>query len=401
MILLTSCILILIACVLCYYYLLLFVALLACGKSPSRAGAPKYRFGLVIPAHNEETVIAAAVRSCLALDYPTELFRVIVVADNCDDRTAEVARFEGALVLVRCEPAIRGKGPALQWAFEQVLAMDVDALVVLDADCRIDPAALKLIDQAMAEGDRVIQANDAVDNPDESALSYALAVGNVIENDFFYDPKWRLGLAVLLRGTGMAFHREILERYPWKARSITEDVEYSFRLINERVPIRFLRDARVGSAFPASGRQLDIQRARWGVGTVDVARQSLLRLLLDGLKRRDLRLFDGGLTLLVAGRSLLPVLMALGVVLSLVSARYFPSAVASYLVVAALVEAFLVFLYFAMGVVRLGLTRRRVLLMSQIPFTAARIGWAGLLGLAGADRAAWRRTPRTGDAPAG
>ena len=97
-------------------------------------------------------------------------------------------------------------------------------------------------------------------------MSYASAVGNALENDLFYEPKSKLGLAVLLRGTGMVFHREILERFPWKAYSVAEDVQYALQLIRNGVRITFLPDVRVFSPFPVTREQLTIQAPAVGLG---------------------------------------------------------------------------------------------------------------------------------------
>ena len=127
-----------------------------------------------------------------------------------------MAGSHGATCLVRHDEEKRGKGYALEWALPQVLSAGHNAIVVLDADCQIDSHALLAFDEYLCSGARVLQASDVVGNPDESPTSYVLALANALENDCFYTPKSALGLAVLLRGTGMAFHREVLLRFPWR-----------------------------------------------------------------------------------------------------------------------------------------------------------------------------------------
>ena len=112
-------------------------------------------------------------------------------------------------------------------------------------------------------GDRLLQANDAASNPDVNSMSYAVAVGNLIENELFYAPKSDLGMAVFLRGTGFVLHRDILEDFPWQAHSIAEDMEYGINLIKSKIRIRFVPEVKVSSNFPVQQDQLSIQRIRW------------------------------------------------------------------------------------------------------------------------------------------
>ena len=102
----------------------------------------KRRFRFVVPAHNESAGIAATVASLLEVDYPKQLFDVLVVADNCQDDTAAQARAAGALVLERQDEKLRGKGYALLLAFSNLPA-DVDAVVVVDADTLVSPNLLR------------------------------------------------------------------------------------------------------------------------------------------------------------------------------------------------------------------------------------------------------------------
>ncbi|HJT78403.1 MAG TPA: glycosyltransferase family 2 protein, partial [Gemmataceae bacterium] len=182
------------AAAVCLYYVLL--ALCGLVLRDSEDGVPAeavHSFAVIVPAHDEETTLRASLESCAALDYPADKFRVFVVADNCTDRTAAVARAAGVTCLERHDATRRGKGFALEWAFAQVLPQGYDAVVVLDADCRLDRHALRAFDRRLSAGDRALQASYVASNPDASVTSYAVAVGNALENELFYAPKSRLG----------------------------------------------------------------------------------------------------------------------------------------------------------------------------------------------------------------
>jgi cellulose synthase/poly-beta-1,6-N-acetylglucosamine synthase-like glycosyltransferase len=286
------------------------VFLLAARLFGARAVAPasedaRHSFAVVIPAHNEEQHIAEVLRSCAALDYPADKFEVYVVADNCADRTAEVARASGATCLERTDIHNHGKGHALQWAFEQVLPQGHDAVVVLDADCTVERHALRVFDRCLQEGSRALQAHYVLSNPDASAISYVARVGNVLEYDYFYAPKSDLGLAVMLVGTGMVFHRSVLLEYPWRAHSVVEDAEYTLTLAQHDLRVRFVGNVHVVQAAAERVEQLAVQRARWASGTWHLGKRSVIVLIAKGMLTGRILLADAGWTLLIVSRPLL------------------------------------------------------------------------------------------------
>jgi cellulose synthase/poly-beta-1,6-N-acetylglucosamine synthase-like glycosyltransferase len=379
----------------CLYYV--FLAIYAVLKkqhiSLSKNDAA-HTFAIVIPAHNEENVIKISLHSCDQLDYPKDKYRVFVIADNCTDRTAEVAVQNQAVSLERQDETNRGKGYALAWAFERILPEEYDAVIVLDADCQIDSHALRVFDRCLGEGYRVLQANDRASNPDVSPISYAVAVGNLIENDLFYAPKSALRWAVFLRGTGMVFHREILETYTWQAHSIAEDIEYSLRLLREGIRIKFVGDVHVSSEFPADTEQLKVQRGRWSVGNLSFGKKQALKLIVEGLANRQWPLIDAGWSLLVLSRPLVLLELVLAVASCLICFWLVPGPVSTALFLTALVIVCAQTLYFGMGIVLLGMTARRIKLLLQSPTVVLRLTIISVLGILGITKAIWARTPR-------
>src|SRR5262249_31497767 len=141
-------------------------------NSSSAAPAPVSRFMVVIPAHNEEPVIASAVRSCLGLDYPHSHFQVVVIADNCSDRTAFLASRAGARVVERFDNLKKSKGYAIEYLIGTLQKSgefdSTDALVLVDADSTVDPDLLRAFDRELQLGQDWLQAYYTVSNPDES-----------------------------------------------------------------------------------------------------------------------------------------------------------------------------------------------------------------------------------------
>jgi 1,2-diacylglycerol 3-beta-glucosyltransferase len=357
-------------------------------------GAPKHRFALVIPAHDEELTLPGALRSCAELDYPAGLMRVFVVADNCGDNTAERAERAGATVLERHDASHRGKGYALAWAFERILPEGFDALVILDADCRLDRDALRVFDGYLARGDRVLQAGYVASNPDATAMSYAVAVANRVENDLFYAPKSRLGLAVLLRGTGMVFRTDLLRQYPWRACSIVEDAEYTLELLRAGIRVRFVPEVRVWSEFPQETAQLEVQRRRWAAGGLTLARTHGLRLIWEGCVGGQLRLIDAGWTLLILPRALVLGVGLLALALSLLGWWRAPGLIANRMLFVSVTVLILPLASFLMGALLLGLTRPRLLLLARTPAAIARYLLTACVDPFRRDASNWVRTPR-------
>ncbi|HVK16832.1 MAG TPA: glycosyltransferase family 2 protein, partial [Fimbriiglobus sp.] len=248
------------ATVACLYYLVLTTVGWRCGRAIPRS-EPAHTFAVVIPAHNEELGLTATVRSVLASDYPADRLRVLVVADNCTDGTAAVARRLGVDVIERHDPANRGKGYALAMAIPQALAAGADAVMVLDADCELGRDTLRQMDAALAH-DGAVQAARIPRNPDAGPAAVVQAVGSAIENAVSAG-RCRLGGSAALRGSGMAFTRAVLERHPWAHYGLTEDAEYAAELARGGVRVRFLPDAAVRGEVPAEVSALARQRKRW------------------------------------------------------------------------------------------------------------------------------------------
>jgi cellulose synthase/poly-beta-1,6-N-acetylglucosamine synthase-like glycosyltransferase len=285
---------------------------------PIPAQAPQTRFAVLVPAHDEEAVIARTLRSLLTLDYPRDLYTVQVIADNCTDRTADLARACGAIVHERTDPDQRGKGYALRWLFGRLLAdpRSGEAFVVVDADSVVNPGFLRALDGHLRRGAVVIQGFDTVLNPDASwgtALRYvAFALLHYLR------PLGRLVFhgSAGLKGNGMCFSRAVLDGTDWGAFSVTEDLQFHLDLLLSGRPVTFAPDAVVWAEMPPSMKAAHAQNVRWETGRLQMVRDYVPRLLSAALRRRSLILFDAALENLIPPFSI----MAAGGVLCLVGA---------------------------------------------------------------------------------
>ncbi len=299
-------------------FYLLVLTLLSRRPTPPSGPPPRLRFEIVVPAHDEEAGVAATVASLLAVDYPAELRRVLVVADNCSDDTAARAREAGARVLVREDAERRGKGYALALAFETLLAEGrADAVVVVDADTLVSPGLLRSFAARIAAGAPAVQARYGVSNPDASWRTRLMAIALALFHDVRSLGRERIGCSAGLRGNGMCFTREALLAVPHEAFSVVEDVEYGIRLGRSGRRVHYADDAFVLGEMVSGAGPARSQRRRWEGGRAELARQHAIPLLREGILRADRVLLDLGMDLLVPPLATLALAALLGLVAAL------------------------------------------------------------------------------------
>lgn len=276
------------------YLLLLAIGAIRSAPTPhTQARSPSTRFMIVIPAHDEANVIRATVSRLLDINYPVHLFSIHIIADHCSDNTAEVARHAGAVVHERNEGPRTGKGAALSWLFQRVLEKkQCDAVVIFDADTRVDPKFLRVIDWRLAQGDQVIQGQHVISNPNQGwfpALTWAMFL---IDNRFQNLGRSNLGWSAKNMGDSICFGVDVLHKLGW-GEGLTEDYHLRHKLILDGMRIVYEPAALGYGEAPITWSQARAQRARWLRGTHDSSQQFVKRLLVEGLKRRNLAMLDG------------------------------------------------------------------------------------------------------------
>lgn len=255
------------------------------------AGPNKYDFLILVPAHDEANGIAGTIESLKKLR-PTGNTTIAVIADNCTDNTAEIARGFGVEVYERNDPEQRGKGYALQYGMNRAGMDQYDAVVIVDADTVMAENMLEVMARALNSGVGAVQVSNEflIDQP--TPLAYLQQMANCSENVFYYNARTVLGLPVLLRGTGMAVRTEVLNAHPWDSHSVTEDVDYAVNLIMDGYQIDFCPDTWVRSAATSSYEQSYSQKSRWAGGTFGLIFDKGLKVLLTGLTRFRPKLVD-------------------------------------------------------------------------------------------------------------
>ncbi len=257
-------------------------------------------FAVVVPAHNEELVIEQTVRNLFNIDYPVELFDVIVVADNCDDKTAVISARMGALVLERINKKFKGKGYALKWCFDLLIksSRKYDAFLVIDADTIVSENILQILNSYVNKGSEAIQCSDLVKPQQNSWSSEITRVGLMLYNYVKPLGKKVINCSAGLRGNGMCFSSNTLRKHPWRAFSQTEDLEYGINLLMNGTQTIFAPEAQVKAIMPANSKNAESQRARWEIGRFPLIFKYGGRLFSAALTKRSLALFDAFLDLI-------------------------------------------------------------------------------------------------------
>jgi exopolysaccharide biosynthesis WecB/TagA/CpsF family protein len=285
-------------------------ALLPLRRFRGNAAMQRPRCAIVMPAHNEQAGIESAIRSVLPQLQDGD--RLLVVADNCTDRTADVARSCGALVVERNDPERRGKGYALDCGLNYLTKDAPEIIIIMDSDCVAGPDMVgALVHQASATN-RPAQAVYLLTSPSEpqprdTVSALAFMVKNLVR------PRGlaRMGLPCLLTGTGMAFPWQIIRQARLASGNIVEDLQLSIDLTLAGHAPLLCPQASVTGKLPKQGRAARTQRTRWEHGYLQTATQSVPRLLMQGILRINREVLSVALDLSVPPLALLVLMMSL------------------------------------------------------------------------------------------
>jgi cellulose synthase/poly-beta-1,6-N-acetylglucosamine synthase-like glycosyltransferase len=282
--------------------LLTFAALLPTAKwdwAEYQDGRIK-RLAVVIPAHNEAATVTRAVRSLAQCELPPALatMSIIVVADNSNDATAELASTAGARVIVRLDHEHRGKGFALEFAFAKLLGEGFDAVLVIDADSVVDANLPVEVVRLLNLGADGVQVSYLGLNADASASARLRNLALMAFNVLRPLGRDRLGLSSGITGSGFALSRQTLEAVPYDVHSIVEDLDYHLRLVRAGRKIAFASRTTVRGEMPVGGRAARTQRARWEGGRLRMIAQNV-PALARAAARGNLRSLEPLLDLLL------------------------------------------------------------------------------------------------------
>jgi cellulose synthase/poly-beta-1,6-N-acetylglucosamine synthase-like glycosyltransferase len=246
---------------------------------------PSHTTTVLIPAYNEGEGVVPTIRDVQAQLGPND--RILLVADNCTDDTAAIARAAGVEVIVRADQARRGKGYALEFGVRHLALDPPDVVIILDADCRLGEHAIPSLSASAMAWSRPVQSLYLMLAPKDAPASKGLSLFTWrIKNWIRPIGLNLLGLPTQLVGTGMAFPTGLLLNRDLGNSRLAEDTALGIALASAGYPARFLSSARVHSRFPASEVGNQQQRERWEKGhlenIVDLVPRALVQSLRDG-----------------------------------------------------------------------------------------------------------------------
>ena len=259
------------------FYQLIYIVIGLFGRKIKnrRNPAVMHRYAAVIPARNEETVIANIIRSLKKQNYPAELLDIYVLADNCTDDTAAKARGAGALVYERTDTVLRGKGYAMDWFFDRLSSegKDVyDGFFVFDADNLVSPDFVREMNRMFDTGEYgAITSYRNSTNFGRNWITAGYAIWFLREARYLNRPRQLLGTNCHISGTGFLISAELIRKNGgWPYNLLTEDIQFSVDCAKNNVRIGFCENAVVYDEQPETFRQSWHQRLRWSKGFLQV-----------------------------------------------------------------------------------------------------------------------------------
>lgn len=291
-------------------------ALCARSRTVSKGQASNLRVAVVVPAHNEEHGLPATLADLVSGLLPGD--RCIVVADNCVDGTAQVARAFPVTVLERNDASRCGKGFALEHGIAHLRSTPPDVLVIIDADCRVQPNSLHLLANAAHAAARPVQGGNVLYPPPSSSVgSRVSAFAFLFKNHIRPLGMAQVGGPCLLFGTGMAFPWSVVESVAWGTAESVEDMQLAVKLALDGKSARYEPIPCVSGTLPSGSSAATSQRRRWEQGHIRTLLKYSPQLLWKGIQQRRLDLLLLSADLAVPPLSLLAALAAAALLLEL------------------------------------------------------------------------------------
>ena len=255
----------------------------------------KHKFMAILPAHDEEAVIGNLVDSLMKQDYDKELLDIYVIADNCTDNTAKIAKEHGAIVLERFDEEHKTKGYALNWFLQQKIkeGADYDAFFVFDADNIVDKDFTKNMNKKLCQGEEVVQGYRDIKNPTDTWITAGYALFYWTMHRFYHLARYNVGLSPLLNGTGFMVKFDLVKNTGWDTVTLTEDIEFSLKRIIAGKRLGWATDAIVYDEQPLTFKASWSQRSRWTIGHMQCMQLYTKDLALAVKKHKTAMNLDG------------------------------------------------------------------------------------------------------------
>lgn len=287
---------------------------------------PEKRFLILIPAHNEENVISELLKNLKKLNYPSQLFDIMVIADNCTDNTVKLAEQQNVKYIIHNSKPneVKGKPYAIKYALNYLgNNLDkFDGIIFFDADNLVASNFLNEMNNHMLNGERVIQGYLDSKNANDNFISLGYAASYYYMNRSWQLSKYRIGLSNILGGTGFCVETKLLQEIGWSATSLTEDLEFSMQCILKNIRVTWAHNAKIYDEKPLKMKTTLVQRVRWLRGHWDVCFKYAPKLFKNFIMKFDLISLDAFLYLVHPGRILVTAGLPFFTMLSLINIFY-------------------------------------------------------------------------------
>lgn len=278
----------------CYQFIISLCALIKL-KDKTYIVNKNHKFMAIIPAHNEEKVVGNLIESLKKQTYDKNLYDIYVIADNCTDETAKIAKQSGAIVYERFDEAHKTKGYALKWFLKKKIKenADYDAFFVFDADNIVDKNFITNMNKKLCQGEEVVQGYRDIKNPTDNWITAGYALFYWTMHRFYHLARYNIGLSPLLNGTGFMVKFDVVKPNGWETETLTEDIEFSLKQIIKGKKLGWATDAIVYDEQPTSFKQSWSQRSRWTVGHMQCLKIYTGQLAKAVKEHKTLMNFDG------------------------------------------------------------------------------------------------------------
>lgn len=276
----------------------------------------KHKFAVLIASRNEENVIANLIDSLQRQDYPTDLYDVIVLPNNCTDHTEQVAKKAGAKIM-QVKTEVTCKGDVLKYAFEKLVPKSTyDAFVIFDADNVVHPDFLKRMNDALVEGHEVAQGFRDSKNPGDNWICGSYSLFYWGQNIFFNEARMRINGSASINGTGFMIKKSVIAEIGFNPKTMTEDMEFTAQCALHGKKIVFIKDAITYDEQPLKFAASWKQRKRWSIGTYQCLYNYSKKLIIQAFKTKKLACLDMALFFMA------PIVQLVGFFLFIVLAIY-------------------------------------------------------------------------------
>lgn len=255
---------------------------------------PKFKFAILVAARNEELVIGDLIESVQKLNYPKDLYDLVIIPNNCTDRTQQIAQSKGAKIF-ECKSLIRSKGDVLKEYFDSILQQsDVyDAFCIIDADNLVHEDFLLEMNHAMGRGAKVGQGYRESKNPYDSMISSCYTIFYYMDDRFMNTAREILNLSALINGSGFFASMEVIRKHGgWHTTAMTEDVEFTAQCVLSGDRVHWVPNAIVYDEQPLTFSQSWDQRIRWSTGLLQCMKMYFSKMVKRAFGQGDCSSFD-------------------------------------------------------------------------------------------------------------